>query len=53
MTLVPFIGRTALTIWLLILVYQGSRVALVVSLALIFLMLELAGWVLKWTRPDA
>jgi len=49
MAVVSFVLRTALTIWLLVLVYQGSRIALVVVLALLYIESELAALIIKWT----
>lgn len=47
--LVGFAVRTGLTLWLLVLVYQGSRVALVVVLALLYIENELSALIIKWT----
>ena len=46
MKIFQFLGRTALTIWLLVLVYRGSRVALVAVLALIFAWAEIVNLLL-------
>ena len=50
MRLVQFLARTALTVWLLVLVYRGSRVALVVVLGLICVVIELHALVVHELR---
>jgi len=45
---VSLVVRTALTVYLLVLVYQGSRLALVTILALMALAIELHALLRRW-----
>ena len=48
----PYVGivRLALTVWVLVMVYQGSRLALVGTLVAIVTWIELHDLIRRWER---